>query len=148
MLPAASTTVPARSGPSTRRASGAAPGHIGSCVWPGDGCQAAGSADSRGSPAVNASTASRAIPTRYPALIHVSPERGRRRDRCRRLFCALPSPSQPLQQSVVLGMRADPEPDDRVSLPEPHGTPVHANANRVDGLARMNPLELDTRVTW
>ena len=45
-------------------------------------------------------------------------------------------------------MRADPEPDDRVSLPEPHGTPVHANANRVDGLARMNPLELDTRVTW
>ena len=53
-----SFTVVATSGPSARRASGTDPGHIGSCVCPGDGCQTGVCA--RKSPNPNTTTTQRA----------------------------------------------------------------------------------------
>jgi hypothetical protein len=57
------TTVPVTSAPVTGRASGIAPGQIGACVWPGDGCQGACHARSRESPAATARRARSAAPT-------------------------------------------------------------------------------------
>jgi hypothetical protein len=70
------------------------------------------------------------------------PHRRAERARCRRLLCAVTSQSQLPQQGVIVGVRADPEPDDRVPLPTAHGAPATTNANRVDGQARVNRLEL------
>lgn len=40
-------------------------------------------------------------------------------------------------------MGTDPEPDDRLSLLKTNSSPVETDAHGVDGLVRMNPLELD-----
>jgi len=50
--------------------------------------------------------------------------------------------SQSCQQGIVLGVRAYPEPDDRVAVSKADGSPVEADANGVNRLPRVNPLEL------
>lgn len=48
----------------------------------------------------------------------------------------------PEHTDLILGVRADPEPSDLVALQEPEGAISQGDANRIEGLAAMNLLEL------
>src|SRR5512138_1035971 len=47
-----------------------------------------------------------------------------------------------LEEAIILGMRAEPEPGDLITLQEPEGAVSQSDASRVDRLAYVNSLEL------
>ncbi len=49
---------------------------------------------------------------------------------------------------VIVGMRADPEPIDRISFAEPDGSIVEANPYGVHRLRRVNLSKAEARVVW
>jgi hypothetical protein len=53
---------------------------------------------------------------------------------------------QVVEQSIILSMRADPEPDDLVTLQEPEGAVSQGHADRVNRFANVDLLKLQARM--
>lgn len=53
---------------------------------------------------------------------------------------------QLVKKAVILRVRADPEPDDLLVLQEPEGSVSESHADRVDGVAIVNLLEVEARM--
>ena len=53
---------------------------------------------------------------------------------------------QLLKNAVILSVRADPEPGDLLILEEPEGTVSEGHADRVNGVAIVNLLEVEARM--
>lgn len=56
--------------------------------------------------------------------------------------------SDSFDETVILGMGANPKPRNRISFEQPHGSIGQANPNRVKWLAFFHPLEEKTRMRW
>lgn len=52
------------------------------------------------------------------------------------------------RSSVVIGVRANPKPDDRAPLAKADGAPVNTDSHGVDRLAPMHSFELHAGMSW